>query len=71
MQIIPVPGTLDASAVDQMARDLARGGEDKVLFDARHLRWVDPGGIIGLLAAGALVRDRQGCQNYHTDARLS
>lgn len=62
MQIIPVPGNLDASAVDQLARELAKGGEDKVLFDARHLRWVDPGGIIGLLAAGAMVRDREGAR---------
>ncbi|MFO8174113.1 MAG: hypothetical protein ACQET1_09920 [Gemmatimonadota bacterium] len=60
MQIIPVPGNLEASAVDHLARELAKGGEEKVLFDARHLRWVDPGGILGLLAAGAVVRDRQG-----------
>lgn len=60
MQIIPVPGNLEASAVDQLARELAKGGEEKALFDARHLRWVDPGGIIGLLAAGAVARDRQG-----------
>lgn len=60
MQIIPVPGNLEASAVDQLAKELAKGSEDKVLFDARHLRWVDPGGILGLLAAGAVARDRQG-----------
>ncbi len=59
MQIIPVPGTLDASAVDQLVRELARNPEEKVLFDARHLRWVDPGGIIGLLVAGTMRRDRQ------------
>ncbi len=60
MQIIPVPGNLDSSSLDQLAGELARSGEEKVLFDARHLRWVDPGGIIGLLAAGAMARDRQG-----------
>lgn len=60
LQIIPVPGTLNVSAVDQMARDLAKNQGEKVLFDARHLRWVDPGGIIGLLAVGTLTRDRQG-----------
>ena len=60
MQIIPVPGTLDASSFDQLAKELARSGEGKVLFDGRHLRWVDPGGIIGLLAAGTVARDRQG-----------
>ena len=60
MQIIPVPGTLDASSFDQLAKELAKSGEGKVLFDGRHLRWVDPGGIIGLLAAGTVARDRQG-----------
>lgn len=60
MQIIPVPGNLETSALDQLARELAKGGEGKVLFDARHLRWVDPGGIVGLLAAGTVVRERQG-----------
>ncbi len=60
MQIIPVPGTLDAASFDQLARDLAKGGEGKVLFDGRHLRWVDPGGILGLLAAGWVARERQG-----------
>jgi hypothetical protein len=60
LQIIPVPGNLEASTLDQLAQEVAKGGEDKVLFDARHLRWVDPGGIIGLLAAGTVVRDRQG-----------
>ena len=60
MQIIPVPGTLDASTFDQLARELAKSQEGKVLFDGRHLRWVDPGGIIGLLAAGTVARDRQG-----------
>ena len=60
MQIIPVPGNLETSALDQLARELAKDGEGKVLFDARHLRWVDPGGIVGLLAAGTVVRERQG-----------
>jgi hypothetical protein len=60
LQIIPVPGSLDATSFDQIALELAKGGEGKVLFDGRHLRWVDPGGILGLLAAGAVVRDRHG-----------
>ncbi len=60
MQIIPVPGNLDSGSFDQLARALETNAEEKVLFDARHLRWVDPGGIIGLLAAGTVVRERQG-----------
>jgi hypothetical protein len=60
LQIISVPGSLEASTFDQLALEVAKGVDDKVLFDARHLRWVEPGGILGLLAAGAVVRDRQG-----------
>lgn len=60
MQIIPVPGNLEISTFDQLAGELVKGGEEKVLFDARHLRWVDPGGIVGLLAAGAYARELQG-----------
>jgi len=60
LQIIPVPGNLEWSAFDQLARELAKGGQEKILFDARHLRWVDPGGIVGLLAAGAVALQRQG-----------
>ena len=60
MQIIPVPGTLDATAFDQLAAELGKGEDGKVLFDGRHLRWVDPSGIIGLLAAGTVARDRLG-----------
>jgi hypothetical protein len=60
LQIISVPGTLESSTFDQLVAEVEKGGEEKVLFDARHLRWVDPGGIIGLLAAGTVVRDRQG-----------
>ncbi len=60
MQIIPLEGTLDAFSLDLLAKGLAVSGEGKVLFDGRHLKWVDPGGIIGLLAAGTVARDRQG-----------
>lgn len=60
MQIIPVPGTLDSSGFDHFARELQGDSEEKVLFDARHLRWVDPGGIVALLSAGRVVREWQG-----------
>ncbi len=60
MHIIPVPGNLDFFSFDQLAADLLKAEGEKVLFDARHLRWVDPGGVIGLLAAGTVARDHQG-----------
>jgi hypothetical protein len=60
LHIVPVPGRLEFAAFDQLASELEKSGDEKVLFDARHLRWVDPGGIIGLLSAGTVVRDRLG-----------
>jgi hypothetical protein len=60
LRIISVPGTLESSTFDQLVSEVGKGEDEKVLFDARRLRWVDPGGIIGLLAAGTVVRDRQG-----------
>lgn len=60
MQIIPIPGTLDALSFDVLASEMTKSDDEKVLFDGRHLRWVDPGGILGLLAAGTVAGERQG-----------
>jgi hypothetical protein len=38
---------------------VAHAGE-RVLIDARHLRWVDPNGMVGLLAAGSVAGQRSG-----------
>lgn len=63
MRVIDVPVSLDYRSFDELVPAL--GGEDepsdvKVLFDARHLRWIDPVGMIGLLAAGRVVGERTG-----------
>jgi anti-sigma regulatory factor (Ser/Thr protein kinase) len=60
LHIVPVPGRLEFAAFDQLVSEMEKSGDDKVLFDARHLRWVDPGGIIGLLSAGTVARKRLG-----------
>lgn len=60
MQIVTVPSRLDSASLDQLLGDLAQFPDERILFDARSLRWVDPAGILGLLAAGSMVRDRQG-----------
>ena len=60
MNVIGVPGSLEARTFDQLATELDAAHEGKVLFDARHLRWVDPYGMIGLLGAGTVARDRTG-----------
>jgi anti-sigma regulatory factor (Ser/Thr protein kinase) len=62
MRVVDVPGSLDHQTVDAFLDTVgdAFGGDGRTLFDARHIRWVDPNGMVGLLAAGAVVRDRQG-----------
>ncbi|MDA0328843.1 MAG: hypothetical protein O2958_07530 [Gemmatimonadetes bacterium] len=35
-------------------------GAEKTLFDARHLRWVDPNGMVALLVAGSVAAKAQG-----------
>lgn len=34
----------------------------RVLFDARHVRWVDPNGLVGLLVAGSIAREAHGAR---------
>ena len=60
MEVITVPGSLDHQTVDGFCEQVASAGPGRTLFDARHLRWVDPNGMVALLAAGAFARDRQG-----------
>ena len=59
MHVIDLPASLDYKALDGLL-DAAAAVEGKALFDARHVRWVDPCGMVGLLAAGTRVRERVG-----------
>ena len=56
MKIVTVPSSLEERTFDQVVQQLppgdASGASERVLFDARKLRWVDPYGMLGLLAAG-------------------
>ena len=60
MKIISVPASLDYRSMEELPREMLRAGEGKLLFDARHLRWIDPVGMIGLLSAGRAAFDRSG-----------
>lgn len=53
MNVIPVPGSLDHQTVDGFLDAVASAPEERVLIDARHVRWVDPNGMVAILAAGA------------------
>lgn len=60
MQVIALPGSLDQQAVDEFLDRIPRTAEGRCLVDARHVRWVDPNGMVALLLGGAVARDRQG-----------
>ncbi len=61
MKVVSVPGSLDQQTVDGFLDEVAQADPAaRSLFDARHVRWVDPNGMVALLAAGAVARDRQG-----------
>ena len=55
MNVIAVPATLDDRSFDQVVAALAAAGPGRILVDARKLRWVDPYGMIGLLALGTIA----------------
>lgn len=62
MNIIAVPTSLDEHSFEGVMADLNEALSDEedgpILVDARRLRWVDPFGMIGLLAVGQVARDR-------------
>lgn len=60
MKVVEVPESLDGRSLDALVRAVERIDEDHVLFDARRLRWIDPVGLTGLLAAGRVVAERRG-----------
>ena len=60
MNVLPVPASLDHQTIDAFFDAVATSKEGRTLFDARHLRWVDPNGMVGLLVAGTVAARRQG-----------
>lgn len=55
MKVVSVPGSLDQQTVDGFFDEVSRLGAERTLFDARHVRWVDPNGMVALLVAGAVA----------------
>ncbi len=60
MNVLSVPASLDHQTVDELLDSAVADNQERTLFDARHLRWVDPNGMVALLTAGCVARDRQG-----------
>ena len=59
MHVIDIPASLDYRTLDALL-DSTAPAPGKALFDARHVRWVDPCGMLALLAAGNWVGERGG-----------
>jgi hypothetical protein len=55
VKVIAVPATLDDRTFEQLLDGLAGGEPGRTLVDARRLRWVDPYGMLGLLALGEVL----------------
>ena len=50
-----MPASLDARSIDGFFDEVVTGSAERTLFDARHLRWIDPNGMVGLLVAGTVA----------------
>ncbi len=59
MNIVEVPGQLDEANFDLLVERFSEARGARMLVDARRVRWVDPHGMLGLLAVGE-VATREG-----------
>lgn len=62
-RVIEVPDVLDHKGFEVLIRalnEVTQEGAARVLFNAKHVRWTSPYGLIGLLAAGRVARERTG-----------
>jgi hypothetical protein len=55
VKVIAVPATLDDRSFEQLVGALDAGVPGRALVDGRRLRWVDPYGMLGLLALGEVL----------------
>jgi hypothetical protein len=54
VRVIDVPAELEERSLDGLVRGVA-AGSGRALVDALRLRWIDPYGMLGLLAAGEVL----------------
>ncbi len=55
MKVITLPASLDERTFDAVVRGLEGDPTERRLFDARHVTFADPYGMVGLLAAGEVA----------------
>ena len=60
MKVLTVPASLDGQTIDAFFDQVSLLEDGRTLFDARHLRWIDPNGMVGLLVAGTVAARKQG-----------
>ena len=58
--VLPVPETLDERGFETLVGGWNDSQGAKLLLDARHMHWVSPYGILGLLAVGEASHERSG-----------
>jgi anti-sigma regulatory factor (Ser/Thr protein kinase) len=56
VNLITLPASLDERYFEPLVAELSQARDGRVLFDATHVRWADPYGMIGLLALGEVAR---------------
>lgn len=60
MNVVVVPTSFDYRTIEEFLARIPTADDGPVLVDARHLRWIDPNGMLYLLAAGKLIEERTG-----------
>ena len=59
-RVVPVAQTLNDDAFEALLAEAGGAGDEKLLFDARHVRFADPYGMLGLLALGTYIGETGG-----------
>ena len=62
-RVVTVPEEMDHRGFEGLLVLLDQAfeeGAERILVNAKHVRWVSPYGLIGLLAVGRVIRDRTG-----------
>ena len=55
MRVVELPRSLDYRTVESLHAAVGRGDQVPTLFDARRTQWIDPNGMLALLAAGTVA----------------
>jgi hypothetical protein len=58
VKVVTLPASLDERYFEPIVKALEAAGDARILFDATHVRWADPYGMIGLLSVGQAAQRR-------------